>query len=119
MVQSQHRGNHASGTAHKYLASSNSLAPAPFLSKSKFLAGLQCEKLLWHAINAGNLIPAPDASAQALFEQGAEVGALARTLFQTGVEIGPANLQTRLQATRNALALRVPIFEAAFAVHGG
>jgi hypothetical protein len=89
-------------------------AQTAYFSKSKFLSGLQCDKLLWHAINANHLIPAPDESAQALFDQGAEVGALARTLFPTGVEIGPANLQTRLDQTRAALALRVPIFEAAF-----
>lgn len=94
-------------------------AHSPYLSKSKFLAGLQCHKLLWHAINANYLIPAPGENAQALFDQGAAVGALARTLFPTGVEIGPANIQTRLEATRAAMALRVPIFEAAFMAHGG
>jgi len=32
----------------------------PFISKSKFLWGLQCNKLLWHAYNAKELIPEPD-----------------------------------------------------------
>ena len=31
----------------------------PFISKSKFLSGLQCHKLLWHAYNAKDLIPDP------------------------------------------------------------
>jgi hypothetical protein len=92
---------------------------APVLSKSKYIAGLQCHKLLWHAINARNLIPPPGESAQALFDQGAQVGALARRLFSTGVQIGPGNLQERLEATRRALHLRVPVFESAFTAHDG
>ncbi len=45
-----------------------------FISKSKFLSGLQCHKLLWHVFNAKDLIPEPDAATQAVFEQGHEVG---------------------------------------------
>jgi hypothetical protein len=44
----------------------------PFISKSKFLWGLQCPKLLWHAYNRKDLIPAPDAATQAIFDQGHE-----------------------------------------------
>jgi hypothetical protein len=93
-------------------------SPDGLHSKSKYLQGLQCHKLLWHAIHAKNLIPVPDESAKALFDQGAEVGSLARALFPTDIEIGPASLQTRLEATRQALGLRRPIFEAAFTAHG-
>ena len=60
----------------------------PFISKSKFLWGLQCQKLLWHAYNAKNLIPEPDALQQAIFDQGHEVGALAKLLFPGGIEVG-------------------------------
>ncbi len=41
-----------------------------YISKSKFLWGLQCPKLLWHAYNAKDLIPEPDASQQAIFDHG-------------------------------------------------
>ena len=34
---------------------------ASYVSKSKYLWGLQCPKLLWHAYNAKDLIPEPDA----------------------------------------------------------
>ena len=44
------------------------------ISKTKFLSGLQCPKLLWHAFNAKDLIPEPAAATQAVFEQGYEVG---------------------------------------------
>ena len=48
-------------------------ARAPYLSKSKFLSGLQCHKLLCHAYNAKDKIPPPDAQTQAVFDQGHEV----------------------------------------------
>ena len=38
----------------------------PFISKSKFLAGHQCLKLLWVAYNAKDLIPEADAAQQAM-----------------------------------------------------
>ena len=37
-----------------------------FISKSKFLWGLQCPKLLWTAYNAKDRIPEPDAARQAV-----------------------------------------------------
>jgi hypothetical protein len=40
----------------------------PLISKSKFLWGAQCRKLLWYAYNAKDQIPEPDASTQALAE---------------------------------------------------
>jgi hypothetical protein len=61
---------------------------AAFLSKSKYLWGLQCPKLLWHAYNAKHLIPEPAAAQQAVFDQGHEVGALAKRLYPDGIEIG-------------------------------
>jgi hypothetical protein len=53
----------------------------PYISKSKFLWGLQCHKLLWHAYNAKHLIPGPDARQQTVFDQGHEVGGLSKELF--------------------------------------
>ncbi|MBU6402601.1 MAG: DUF2779 domain-containing protein [Verrucomicrobia bacterium] len=92
----------------------------PLISKSKFLWGRQCPKLLWHAYNTKHLIPEPDANQQAIFDQGHEVGALAKQLFPTGIEVGAgvADLDETLQLTRHALKLRRPLFEAAFAAEG-
>jgi hypothetical protein len=59
----------------------------PFISKSKYLWGFQCHKLLWHAYNAKDLIPEPDAAQQAVFDQGHEVGALAKQLGPDGIEV--------------------------------
>jgi hypothetical protein len=60
---------------------------SPRISKSKFLWGLQCPKLLSTTYNAKHLIPEPDAAQQAVFDQGHEVGALAKRLHPDGSEI--------------------------------
>ena len=65
----------------------NATSTTPYISKSKFLWGLQCHKLLWHAYNAKHLIPGPDAQQQAIFDQGHEVGDLSTQLFPSGIEV--------------------------------
>jgi len=89
----------------------------PFISKSKFLWGLQCQKLLWHAYNDKNLIPKPDPSQQAIFDQGHEVGALAKQLFPDGIEVGQGivDIELVLKLSQSAIKQRRPLFEAAFA----
>ena len=91
------------------------------ISKSKFLWGSQCPKLLWHAYHAKELITPPDASTQGVFDQGHLVGALSRRLFPDGIEIGPGvvDLDETLRLTAEHLPLRRPLFEAAFAANGG
>ena len=92
-----------------------------FISKSRYLNGLQCPKLLWHCYNAKQLIPAPDESQQAIFDQGHEVGELARRIFPGGIEVGQGIVdpQTVLRLSEKAARLRKPMFEAAFAFDGG
>jgi hypothetical protein len=92
-----------------------------YISKSKFLWGLQCPKLLWHAYNLKELIPEPNAATQAIFEQGHEVGALAKRMFPEGVEVGAGvlDLDETIRLTQAALKLRKPLFEAAFSAGGG
>ncbi len=91
---------------------SNVIAPdgagAPYISKSKFLWGVQCPKLLWHAYNAKDKIPPPDAQAQAIFYQGHEVGSLAKKLFPDGIEVGQGvtDLDETIRLTRMSAAGR-------------
>ncbi len=94
---------------------------APYISKSKFLSGLQCHKLLWSVYNAKHLIPEPDAQTQAIFDQGHEVGQLAKKLFPGGVEIGGDvyDFDKILSRSKQALKQRRPLFEPAFAFNGG
>jgi hypothetical protein len=85
------------------------------LSKSKYLAGLQCPKLLWMYYHAKDQFPETDPQTQAIFDQGNEVTALARTLFPGGVEIeGVEDYEAILKKTQELLPKRKPLFEAAF-----
>jgi hypothetical protein len=95
----------------KWLMKSN-----PFLSKSKYLAGLQCSKLLWYYYNAKDEIPGPDAATQAIFDQGHLVGEYAKRLFPNGIEIKAEynEIEKTLKESRGALQFRKPLFEAGF-----
>jgi len=57
------------------------------LSKSKYMAGLQCEKRLWYEVHRPELKPEPPAFQQRIFDQGTLVGELAREQFPGGVLI--------------------------------
>jgi|WetSurMetagenome_2_1015567.scaffolds.fasta_scaffold16311_3 hypothetical protein len=93
----------------------------PSLSKSKYLNGLQCAKLLWVLYNDKAKVPPYDASTQAIFDQGHEVGRLAKRLFPGGIEIEgePWKYNELLALTREALKKRVPLYEAAFSYGHG
>jgi len=63
------------------------MSSTAYISKSKFLHGLQCTKLLWCDYNAKHLFPEVDDNHQAKFDQGHDVGALAKRMFPDGIEI--------------------------------
>ncbi len=86
-----------------------------YLSKTRFVAGLQCHKQLWwkvHEPDAPELVP--DAGLRVVFDRGSHVGELARTHLQGGVLIDLPYEQTRrrVAATERALSegakVRVP-----------
>src|SRR5439155_21893472 len=81
----------------------------------------QCRKLPRYAYNAKDEIPEPDAAQQAIFDQGHEVGGLAKQMYPDGVEVGQGitEFDETLRSTEQALKLRRPLFEAAFAASGG
>lgn len=95
-------------------------AGLPFISKSKFLAGLQCDRLLWTLYNAKEQLPPIDEATQAVFDQGKEVGDLAKQLCPDGIEVGVGitNLKQTIQLSLQAVRLRRPMFEAAFEYQG-
>ena len=91
------------------------------ISKSKFVAGVQCLKRLYWQVHEPELAAEPDAASEAIMEQGREVGLLARQLFPGGVEVdGSDGLEQAIRTTRELVANReVPaIFEGTFE-HGG
>jgi len=87
-----------------------------FLSKSKYLNGLQCRKLIWYLYNAKDKVPAYGAATQAIFDQGHEIGHLAKSLFPGGLEIEgkPWDYNGLLDRTGQALRKKIPLYEAAF-----
>ena len=89
------------------------------ISKSKYLAGLQCPKLLWHHYNARDAFPPIDAAKQAIFDIGHQVGDLAKGLYPGGEEV-PWNrvLAKTIAETQKLLLHRKPIYEASFEVDG-
>src|ERR1039457_5603259 len=93
----------------------------PYISKSTYLMGLQCQKLLWFRYNAKDQIPAPGEAPQAVFDQGKEVGELAHQLFPGGTIVAPGTINPRgvVAQTQKAIQARRPLYEAAFAFHGG
>lgn len=57
------------------------------ISKSKFVAGVQCLKRLYWQVHEPKLAAEPDASVEAIIEQGRQVGLLACQLFPGGVNV--------------------------------
>src|SRR5207237_8549252 len=88
------------------------------LSKSKYTAGVQCHKLLWWKVHEPKAIELqPDKVLQDRFDQGAQVGALARDRFAGGVliDLPHTAVEQRLKLTRKLIDDGAPaIFEASF-----
>lgn len=89
---------------------------APRLSKSRILSGLQCPRRLWLESFRPELSKV-DASAQARFDTGHEVGNIARELFGPGFLIGHVHeLELAIAETARLVAegQGTTLFEAAF-----
>ncbi len=83
------------------------------ISKSSYMAGLQCLKYLWNRIHRPELI-VYDAARQKILMAGQEVGLCARNLFPDGIAIDTtSSISDRIKATQAALTQRKPIYEAA------
>ena len=57
------------------------------ISKSQYVKGLQCPKALWLYRHRKDLAPEIDAQTQARFDTGNEIGTLAMSYFDGGVEV--------------------------------
>src|SRR6202167_3648699 len=91
------------------------------ISKTKFVAGVQCLKRLYWQVHPPELAAPPAGANQAIMEQGREVGLLARQLFPGGVVVGnEGGLDQAIRATRELVANgEVPaIFEGVFEHEG-
>jgi hypothetical protein len=97
------------------------MSRTPLISKSKFLQWLQCPKLIWSAYNAKHFFPTVDDALQAVFDQGHEIGSLAKKMFPDGVEVDvdPTDFEAAIRLTQKLLSSRRPIFEATLSADGG
>jgi len=90
----------------------------PLLSKSRFLAGLQCHLRLWYQCYDRGLAPEVSPSQQAVFDTGHEVGKLATRLYPDGVLIEEDYLHHKKAVRSTIKAMQNPavqaIYEAAF-----
>jgi hypothetical protein len=91
------------------------------LSKSRFQKGIQCDKALWLALHRPEVGSKPDEAQQWVFDQGTEVGLVARELFPGGSEVSEDHLHgaAALRTTTRLRAEGVPVlYEPAFEYDG-
>lgn len=86
------------------------------LTKSKYLIGLKCPKLLWIAVNAKERLPEPDEAAQYRFDQGHLIGQMAKRWFPDGVDIPEDDFKANIEETGKLLGSGRPLFEAGIMV---
>src|SRR4030042_5052888 len=80
------------------------------ISKSKYVAGLQCLKYLWYLINDPEAIPPFDEVTQFRFQQGHDVGNLAKSLFPGGIDIEyRVDIKAELARARELTNLGTPV----------
>jgi predicted RecB family nuclease len=97
---------------------SDPVSSTPRLSKSKFIAGLQCHKRVYLEIHQPQLASPPDPATRAILDMGTEIGELARQRFAGG-SLVTTGFRQRDAALAQTVALmgnaNVPaIFEGAF-----
>jgi len=94
----------------------------PTLSKSRFLAGLQCHLRLWHQCYNRDLVSEISPAQQALFNTGHEVGELATLRYPEGVLIKEDHFHHEKAVLTTLAVMKNPaisaIYEAAFIYDG-
>lgn len=88
-----------------------------FLSKSKYMVGLQCPLLLWVHYNAKSELPKVGEGQQAIFDQGHEVGEWAKKVFPNGLDVKwNQGFKRVIEQSIKLFKKRVPLFEAGYDV---
>ena len=88
------------------------------LTKSKYIQGIQCKKALWLRHHSPILFKSNDVQ-QAAYDQGVEVGIIARRLFGDAVLIDPKlPFQNKIEITKDFINQFKSIFEGAFIWNG-
>jgi len=84
------------------------LSSLPVISKTSFLTGTQCSKLLWMKLHERDAFPPVSEQQQAIFDQGHEIGPMAKGLYPGGIEVaeGIYRHNEALKATAAVLSQR-------------
>ena len=92
-----------------------------FLSKSRFIRGLQCHKALWLLTHRPELQDKISPAQQAIFDSGSGVGKVAQGLFPNGVEVPYEGMKVSQQLAMTEKEISkgtTTIYEAAFKYAG-
>src|SRR5213082_1674708 len=73
------------------------------ITKSKFVAGVQCLKRLYLTVHTPELAAQPDESDQSIIDQGREVGLLARQMLPGGVVVECKDREQAIRMTRELI----------------
>jgi hypothetical protein len=84
------------------------------LSKSKYLLGIQCHRQIWVNFNQPEKLPEIDIHVQHRFDDGHEVGELAKLSFPGGIDLPTDDFMGNIQLTQASLQEGKPLFEPGF-----
>ena len=87
------------------------------LTKSNYLLGLQCPKLLWVNKKDKSRIPEYDEIALQKFKDGTLLGELATKVFPEGIDLSKEDFKNNLDKTKELLKKKIPLFEAGFMIN--
>jgi len=86
------------------------------LTKSNYLSGLQCARLLWITKNDKSKVPEPTEMEQAKFNEGYLVEELAQSIFIEKIDLSKLDFNKQIEKTKEVLKKKIPIFQASFLV---
>ena len=107
---------------HRPPPARSSARVAPHLTKTRYVAGVQCPKRLWLQVYRRDLATPPDPGLRARLAAGDDVGIRARALFPGGVAVDEKHYRHAqgVEKTRRMMAeSRVPAIFEAFLEHAG
>jgi hypothetical protein len=90
----------------------------PNLTKSHYMKGRQCQKLLWREAKDKDNMPEHDLVALYRFEVGKQVGDLAKEWYPEGIDIPSYPPDENAAKTKELLPQRKPLFEPGFLFEG-
>ncbi len=86
------------------------------ISKSRYISGLRCDKLLWCRYHDTDLFPDYSRSTLVRFAEGNRIGELAQEVFPGGQEaaLGKYYAEDTVPPTKELVKQRIPVYEAGF-----